>query len=444
MNVKEVQIDSLLPYINNARTHDATQVSQIAASIKEFGFNNPVLIDGDNGIIAGHGRVQAAKILDMETVPAIELSHMTETQKKAYILADNRLALNAGWDEELVSLELKELLDNEFDIDLTGFSVDDILNPESEGLTDEDAVPEIPEEPITRLGDIWILGNHRVMCGDSTSIDAVEKLMDGSKAELLFTSPPYSDMRDYNGEKDLSVDNLVNFIPTWKPFCEYQCVNLGIKIKDREVVEYWREYIEKAKECGYKLLAWNVWNKAQGGSIASATAMFMLTHEWIFVFGDDFKRLNRTELNQLDKYEARHGKDWDKGLKGKSIRGRDGNMSKTTSKTYAHHQLESVITQTPELGPVRKTHPAIFPVSLPEKYIEAMTRARDFVVEPFGGSGTTLIACEKTDRNCRIMELDTKYVDVIVKRWQDYTGKEAILESTNEAFNSLNKSEDAA
>ena len=195
MEITQRKTADLIPYVNNARTHSEQQVLQLAASIKEFGFTNPVLVDGENGIIAGHGRVLAAKKLGLDEVPTIELKHLTKTQKKAYILADNRLALNSGWDNDLLALELSELSDDGFDLDLLGFSPEEITAFEveeiPEGLTDEDSVPELPIEPVTKLGDVWLCGNHRVMCGDSTSIDAVDKLMDGNKADMVFTDPPY-------------------------------------------------------------------------------------------------------------------------------------------------------------------------------------------------------------------------------------------------------------
>jgi hypothetical protein len=196
MNKIEViykNIDELIPYINNSRTHSDAQVAQIAASIKEFGWTNPVLMDGDNGIIAGHGRVLAARKLGQTEIPVIELEHLNDVQKRAYIIADNKLALNAGWDEEVLGLEIAELEKLGFDIELLGFNADDLIkfNP-VEGLTDEDAVPEVPEAPVTVLGDVWLLGKHRLMCGDSTSIDAVEKLMAGQKADMVFTDPPFN------------------------------------------------------------------------------------------------------------------------------------------------------------------------------------------------------------------------------------------------------------
>ena len=191
--LQQVEVRDLIPYINNAKTHPEEQVIKIAASIKEFGFNAPILVDGDNQIIAGHGRLQAAKKIGLKAVPVVVLDHLSEAQKKAYILADNRLGEVGGteWDMELVSIELESLNELDFDIDLTGFSIDDIAPEETEGLTDEDSVPEVPEEPVSKEGDVWILGKHRLMCGDSTSIDAVEKLMDGQRPDLIHTDPPY-------------------------------------------------------------------------------------------------------------------------------------------------------------------------------------------------------------------------------------------------------------
>ena len=196
LQIEYIQTDQLIPYARNARTHSDHQVKQIAASIKEFGFNNPVLVDDDSGIIAGHGRVMAAEKLSMDTVPTVQLSHLSDSDKRAYILADNKLAMSAGWDDELLAIELGDLASvDDFDILLTGFDqdeIDELLAVDgTEGLTDPDAVPDAPEEPVARLGDVWLLGNHRLMCGDSTSIDAVETLMDGQKADMIFTDPPY-------------------------------------------------------------------------------------------------------------------------------------------------------------------------------------------------------------------------------------------------------------
>ena len=209
--IEAIPINDLVPYARNSRTHSDAQTAQIAASIKEFGFTNPVLIDADGGIIAGHGRVLAARVLKLGTVPCIRLSHLTETQKRAYVIADNKLALNAGWDAEMLAIELGELGELKFDLELTGFSLDEIeaLMPEEipPGLTDEDAVPEVQAEPISKLGDVWVLGKHRVMCGDSTSIDAVERLMAGQLADQLLTDPPYNIAYEGGSKKREQIKN---------------------------------------------------------------------------------------------------------------------------------------------------------------------------------------------------------------------------------------------
>ncbi len=192
---KTASVASLIPYARNSRTHSDAQVTKIAASIREFGFLNPIIVDGANGIIAGHGRVMAAQKLGLETLPVIEAAHLSEAQKRAYIIADNRLALDAGWDNEMLKVELSDLQGEGFNLELTGFNLDEIaafLADPTEGLTDEDAVPDMPAVPVSVEGDVWLLGRHRLMCGDSTSIDAVERLMDGQKANICFTSPPYN------------------------------------------------------------------------------------------------------------------------------------------------------------------------------------------------------------------------------------------------------------
>lgn len=419
LNVKYRKVEDLIPYVNNSRKHSDEQVAQISASIKEFGWTNPILIDGTNSIIAGHGRLMAARKLKMDEVPTIELDHLTDTQRKALVIADNKLALNADWDNTLLTIELDELLKDGFALDILGFNQDELaalLEPEQvEGLTDEDAVPELPEEPKTKLGDIYQLGNHRLMCGDSTSIDAVEKLMDGHKAQFCFTSPPYADQREYNGGKQLSTEHLATFIRTASGFCNFFAVNLGLSRKDGEINQYWDDYIVEAKNCGLKLLSWNIWNReGMGGSIGNMTAMFPIEHEWIFVFGSDIKDINRTRDNK-------HG-----GESGKStIRQKDG---ETTPNSWAINKKGKIGTVfTCDFARGKKEHPAMFPVEFPIGYIESCTSSNDVVYEPFGGAGSTMIACEKIGRQARLMELDPKYCDVIVKRWEDFTGKKAEL-----------------
>ncbi len=422
--IEMMSVADLVPYARNSRTHDDAQVAQIAASIREFGFTNPVLIDAQGGIIAGHGRVLAARKLKLEQVPCIMLDHLTDTQRRAYVIADNKLALNSGWDEELLKLELDELKLEGFDLELTGFSLDEIdaLEPEviEPGLTDEDAVPEVQVEPVSKLGDVWVLGAHKVMCGDSTSIDAVETLMDGGCAELCFTSPPYSDQREYNGGKELSTEHLATFVRASYGFVNYFAVNLGYSRKNGEVNQYWNDYIKEAEDCGLKLLSWNVWDRSGlGGSIGNQTAFFPIWHEWIFVFGEKAKELNRTKKNKSA------------GSKSGTNRQADGSLLKGSGVTAEFGKMGTVTACGVADG---KLHPAMFPVELPEEYINAMTDEGDCVYEPFGGSGTTMIACEKTGREARLMELDPKYVDVIVRRWQEFTGKQATHAATGATF----------
>ena len=398
----------ITPYTKNAKKHPKKQIEQIANSIKRFGMNQPIVVDKDGTIIVGHGRYEALKLLGWEIKPEYikKLENLTPDEVNAYRLADNKLN-ESEWDMDLAIGDLKEL-DDEL-LDLTGFDKDLLIEPDEQ----DDVIPE-NAPVIAKLGDLWALGRHRVMCGDSTKKEDVEKLMDGKKAELLFTSPPYSDMREYNGGKDLSVSNLVEFIPTFKDFVAYQVVNLGIQRKNGEIVEYWNEYINKAKECGYKLLSWNVWNRETAKSVGQMTAMFPIEHEWIFVFGTEVKKNKPTIPNKSAGELNDHN----------SRRNKDGTIKKAKDMVIrSHRELGTVLTLPPQLARnVDTTHSAMFPVALPESYITAMTE--ESVIDPFLGSGTTLIAAEKTGRICYGMELDPKYVSVILQRYIDYVGSD--------------------
>ena len=376
MKITLKKVDSLIPYVKNSRTHSPDQVAQIAASIKEFGWTNPILVDGDNGIIAGHGRLMAARKLGHKEVPTIELKDLTETQKKAYIIADNRLALNAGWDNEMLTIELNDLLADGFALDILGFDPKEIaalLEPEvMEGLTDEDAVPEVPEEPKTRLGDIYQLGNHRLMCGDSTSIDAVDELMDGQKADMVFTDPPYGMRLDTDYSKmGATKTKYRQVIGDHEDFNAQDIFGvIQSPIYYLWGADYYSDTIPLYKDGSYF-----VWSKAQSESENS-------------VFGSRFELCWR--------YPKRKKEVW-------FVRG---------------------INQSSErLG----EHPTQKPTELTIRAVELETKPKAIVVDLFGGSGSTLIGCEKTNRHARLMELDPKYCDVIVKRWEDFTGKKATL-----------------
>ena len=409
LTIKYAPINSLIPYANNSRTHDQAQIAQIAGSIKAFGFTNPILIDSDNSIIAGHGRVLAAQMLKLETVPTITLSGLTDTQKRAYIIADNKLALNAGWDNELLMLELDALSDEGFDLDLTGFSADEIndLMPEqlTEGLTDEDAVPDVPDIPHTVLGDVWLLGKHRVMCGDSTSIDAVEKLMDGQKASLVVTDPPWNVAYGTNlannaqGYKQRTILNDSMSADAWAVFlndimstialvtlpgCPLYCV-MG--------ASEWPAVDKALRDSGFHWSSTIIWYKDQ---LVMSRKDYHTQYEPLWYgWKEDAARIwvvkdrKQSEVWKCDR---------------------------------------------PKASPL---HPTTKPVELIERAILNSSNSGVVLFEPFGGSGSCLIACEKTGRINNSMELDPKYVDVIVKRWQEFVGKDATLESTGETFNAL-------
>ena len=390
-------VEKLIPYAKNARTHMDEQVAQIAGSIKEFGFNNPVLVDKDNSIIAGHGRVMAARKLGMDKVPVVILNHLTESQRKAYILADNRIALNSGWDTSMLSLELKDLKDD-IDLSLLGFDPDELnalLNPieETEGLTDEDSVPDVPDEPKTKLGDIYILGNHRLMCGDSTSIDDAEKLMDGLLADLVFTDPPYN--VDYSGRGANNLGTIKNDNMSANDFEQF-C---------RDIFTTYSA-IMKPLACIYV---------CHPDSASAPKIAFEKT------FAEQFKKsstiiwMKQSAGMGWQDYRAQHEPILYGWKEGKGSHFNAGDRTKTTVWKIGRDAQSSYV------------HPTQKPVCLPEEAIINSSKGSDCVVDLFGGSGSTLIACEKTGRVNRSMELDPKYCDVIVKRWEDFTGKKAVL-----------------
>jgi DNA modification methylase len=392
VQIKTVTVDKLIPYVRNSRTHSDAQIAQIAASIKEFGWTNPILVDAENGIIAGHGRLMAARKLGYTEVPVIELKDMTETQKRAYVIADNQLALNAGWDFSLLSLEVADLKENDFDLDLLGFDpkeLEKLLEPEEvEGLTDEDAVPEVPEEPKTKLGDIYQLGNHRLMCGDSTSINAVEKLMDGQKADMVFTDPPYGVSYTgglQNSSKGLQ-GNAREMIKNDDIDLYEEAVTIASMVCNGPIFMFYADTVpfglyRGIESVGGEVVALLIWKKK--GGYGALGASYKPNHEPCVLWkkkGDRLNFIGATTENRI----------WEEDKEG-----------------------------------INKLHPTQKPVSIPKRAIG--NHNADIVLDLFGGSGSTMIACEKLNRKARLMELDPKYCDVIVKRWEDFTGKKAIL-----------------
>ena len=400
------------------KIRDNTDIQKAKTSILKYGWSFP-FYGWKSGktvyCLDGHARIKVLQELEAEgyiipELPIVYVSAKNKAEAKQKLL---RLNSTFGKLTKESVLEFAEDIELDFDeISLPDTTIDfsdqTEETPETEG---DDEVPEVEEKAVSKRGEMYELGNSILMCGSSTEEEDVKRLCAGIEAEMLFTSPPYSDMRTYNGEKDLSVSNIVNFIRTYKPYAKYMCVNLGLQRKDGAINPYWDEYTDTAKDVGLKMLAWNVWNKTMAGSIGMQQAMFPIEHEWIFIYGEKAKSINRTA--------EKRDKDAIGKTKISTLRNADGSTRRRVQNfdNSELKKMESVFECLPELSSIRSEHPAVFPVKLPEEYIKAMTKENDYVIEPFGGSGTTLIACEKTNRKCRIMELDPHYCDVIRRRY---------------------------
>jgi DNA modification methylase len=406
---KKARLTELIPYARNARTHTDAQVAQIAASIREFGFTNPILVDGDRGVIAGHGRLLAARKLGMTEVPIIELSHLTPAQKRAYVLADNRLALSAGWDQDLLRIEFSALQSDGFDLNLTGFDLDEIgaiLIDASDGLTDPDEVPDVPENPVSRAGDLWLLGRHRVICGDSTNAETVMRVLAGVRPHLMVTDPPYG----------------VNYDPNWRNKAYRTAADgpddrklggkaLGSVLNDDrsdwreawahfpgDVAYVWhaslhaRSVVDSLEAVGFELRAQIIWDKQRP---IIGRAHYHWQHEPCW-------------------YAVRNGATghW------------NGDRKQTTIWQIEHRKSDT-------------GHGTQKPVECMRRPIENNSSPGQVIYEPFSGSGTTIIAAEMTGRACLAIELSPAYVDVAVQRWQDFTGKVALLDETGRTFGDI-------
>jgi DNA modification methylase len=395
--IERISVDKLIPYARNARTHSDAQVAQIAASIREFGFTNPVLIDADDGIIAGHGRVMAARKLKMADVPCIRLGHLNEAQRRLYVITDNKLALNAGWDIPMLSLEIGDLQGMDADLSLTGFSTEEIgallAKAGTQGLTDPDAVPEAPETPTACVGDVWLLGRHRLVCGDCTDPLVVDKALAGVKPHLMVTDPPYgveydpdwrnrairSDGGRPNGRAIGTVlnDNRSDWTEAWAlfPGDVAYCWHADRHASSTQIA---------FESCGFQMRAQIIWAKQQ---FAIGRGHYHVQHEPCFYMvrkggtGHWIADRKQTTLWQIDK----------------------------PRKSETGHSTQK-------------------PVECMKRPIENNSSPGQAVYEPFSGSGTTIIAAEMTGRTCHAIELNPAYIDVAVKRWEDFTGQKATRE----------------
>ena len=400
LEVEYRPITALIPYARNARTHSEAQIAQIAASIREFGFTNPILVDGDNGIIAGHGRLLAARKLGMSNVPVIELAGMTEAQKRAYVIADNKLALNAGWDTEMLAIELGDLAGLGFDLSLTGFGDDElasIMNTGNPGLTDPDEAPEVPIEPVSLPGDVWLLGKHRLVCGDSTNKDDVARALNGVTPHLMVTDPPYG----------------VSYDPAWRERLAVSGGNLAtgaVRNDDRadwraawtlfpgDVAYVWHGALhaglvaESLEAVGFVIRSQIIWDKTR-----------------LIIGRGDYHFQHEPAYYAVRKDRTGH---W------------SGGRNQTTVWAIPHRKNDT-------------GHGTQKPVECMKRPMENNSSPGQAVYEPFCGSGTSIIAAEITGRVCHAIELDPGYVDVAVQRWQTFTGEVAKLEKDGRAFSEV-------
>lgn len=421
----EQDITALRPYPRNARTHSRKQVRQIAASIERFGFTNPVLVSNAGEIIAGHGRVEAARLLGISRVPTLALSHLSDAERRAYVLADNKLALNAGWDKEILAIELQALVDLEFDVEITGFSLaeidfalDDATEANPDGIdTPEDSVPFVSGDPVTRMGDLWQLGRHRLLCGDTRDVAAMDKLMSGDRANLVFTDPPYNVAIDGNvcglgsvkhrefafASGEMSRSQFVSFLKA-------TLTNIARVMSDGAIAYVcmdWRhmgELLEAGETSFTELKNLVVWNKTNGGM----GAFYRSKHELVFVF----KQGTASHTNSF-------------GL---------GETGRYRTNVWDYAGISSIrANRSDELA----MHPTVKPVALIADAIRDCSRRGEIILDGFGGSGSTLIAAEKTGRSARLVEYDPLYCDTIIRRWQAYTGKQAVLSPSAEKFDDM-------
>ena len=379
MQIKLAEISNIKPYENNPRKLSEQAIKKVAMSLKEYGFRQPIVVDKNMVIVAGHTRYRASKKLGLKQVPVSVIDNLTEEQINAYRIADNRTAEESEWDNELLKMEIKELEAQDFKLDLLGFNEDqlnDLLFEEKQGLTDEDEIPEAPEKPISKLGDIWKLGNHRVMCGDSTILDHIDKLTENQKPDMIFTDPPYNvAFNGRSGKFDvIKNDNLEE--SEFNNFIDTILSNLSIlNINTYYICCNWAFYSilqKKLKPKACIVWAKNVFGLGKG-----------YRHQHEFILFDGF--IDASIKNESDLWK----------------------ISKDT----------------------KYKHPTQKPVELSSRAIKNSSKAKNIILDIFGGSGSTLIACEKLDRKARIMELDPKYCDVIIKRWENFTGKKAELEN---------------
>jgi DNA modification methylase len=416
MHIETMAVSALRPNPNNARTHSRKQIRQIANSIERFGFCNPVLIDDDNQIIAGHGRVEGAKLLNINELPTVRLSHLSEDDKRAYILADNQLAMKSGYDREILAIELQHLIDVGFDVELTGFATAE-LDLLMEDISDDgavaDVVPPLAKGPaVTLKGDLWLLGNHRLLCADAREASAYERLLGREQAEFVFTDPPYNVAVPGNvsGLGRVRHDNFAMASGEMTPeqFTTFlravfqQLCRFSVDGSIHQICIDWRhlrEMLDAASGVYSELKNVCVWNKTNAGM----GSFYRSKHELVFVWKNGMApHINNFELGQHGRHRTNV---WD--YDGANVPGRAEELA---------------------------MHPTVKPVALVADAIKDCSRRNGVVLDAFSGSGTVFIAAERTGRKARALEIDPAYVDVAIRRWQQFTGKSALLAPLEDSF----------
>ena len=495
--IEQWELERLTPYARNSRTHSDAQVAQLAASVREWGWTTPVLVSPDGGIIAGHGRVLAARQLGMAKVPVVVAEGWSEAKRRAYVIADNKLTENAGWDTELLALELGELGELGFDLDLTGFGGDEIaaLTPGgTEGLTDPDEVPEPPATPVTKPGDLWLLGDHRVLCGDSTKAEDVERLMNGTKAQMIHADPPYGMGKEKDGVQNdnLYADKLDAFqMAWWRAFRPHAEDNASAYIWGN-AEGLWRLWFVGGLSASERMTMRNeiVWDKGGGGfgvGTESQRCYFPEERCLFFMLGEQGFNNNADNYwdgwepirSYLDGERKRSGlttdqcnkicgkqnmtqsaftkggfrliskEDYEKlrdACNGDAFKREHDDLKQEhdelkqdfyATRAYfnnTHDNMTDVWEFSRVTGEERHGHATPKPVEMMARAIKSSTQDGGLLVEPFLGSGSTLIAAEQLGRKCYGMEISPAYVDVIVKRWQEFSGKKATREADGVAF----------
>ena len=440
--IEHIATDALVPYARNSRTHSPEQVAQLGRSIQQFGFTNPVLIDEHNTLIAGHGRVMAAQRIGLAQVPCIRLTHLTDAQRRAYVIADNKLAEQAGWNVAMLTREVEDLMVERFDVSLLGFGDDELAellgeaapSAGADGATDVDDVPDVKPDPVTRAGDVWLLGQHRVVCGDSTSMANLGRLMQNVEADMVWTDPPYNVAYETKAGKiandDLGDAEFKSFLVSAFN-AAFAMLKPGGAIYVAHADTEGLNFRAAFAQAGFKLSGCLVWRK---NSLVLGRSDYQWQHEPILygwkpgaahTWHGGRKQTTILDLAQTTSlFRLRFDGKYEIQL-GDSVLIVDGDAK-------VDELIPSVIN---EDKPSRNEgHPTMKPVALVERMLKNNAKKGAVVLDLFGGSGSTLMACERLGMKGRLSELDAGYCDVIVKRWQDYTGKVAVLDGANKTF----------